>query len=180
MKRNIVLFLLVLVLNSCKETEARRPKQHSTTNFYKELIAKNKKLNTREKRFLESLIAKDTLNSYQASSTGFWYTYIKKDTLEKPFAKTKDMVTIEYAINDINGKTLYEKQTRTYKVDKEDFIPALQDGIKLMKQGETVTFVIPSYRAFGVTGDGNKIGINQPIKSTITLINIKQENNENK
>ena len=62
---------------------------------------------------------------------------------------------------------------RFYKVDKEDFIPALQDGIKLMKKGETIIFVIPSYRAFGVSGDGNKIGINQPIKSTVKLIDIK-------
>jgi len=42
-----------------------------------------------------------------------------------------------------------------------------------MKVGETITFVIPSYSAFGITGDGNKIGINQSIKSTVTLINIK-------
>ena len=47
-------------------------------------------------------------------------------------------------------------------------------------KGETITFVIPSYRAFGVTGDGNKIAVNQPIQSTVTLIDIKskQINNE--
>ena len=66
-----------------------------------------------------------------------------------------------------------KKQEKSYKIDKEDFIPALQDGIKLMKIGETITFVIPSYRAFGVTGDGNKIEVNQTIKSTVTLIDIK-------
>jgi FKBP-type peptidyl-prolyl cis-trans isomerase FkpA len=42
-----------------------------------------------------------------------------------------------------------------------------------MKIGETITFVIPSYSAFGIIGDGHKIGINQSIKSTVTLINIK-------
>mgnify|MGYP006000872543 FL=1 len=43
-----------------------------------------------------------------------------------------------------------------------------------MKIGETITFVIPSYRAFGLVGDENKIGINQTIKSTVTLKSIKQ------
>jgi FKBP-type peptidyl-prolyl cis-trans isomerase len=60
-----------------------------------------------------------------------------------------------------------------YRIDKEDFIFALQLGIKLMKVGETIIFVIPSYNAFGISGDGEKIGINQSIKSTVTLLNIK-------
>jgi FKBP-type peptidyl-prolyl cis-trans isomerase len=80
---------------------------------------------------------------------------------------------MSFDISDINGNILYKRQERNYKVDKEDFIPALQDGIKLMKKGETITFVIPSYSAFGITGDGNKIGVRQPIKSTVTLIEIK-------
>ena len=60
-----------------------------------------------------------------------------------------------------------------YRVDKEDLISALKVGIKLMKIGETIIFVIPSYSAFGISGDGNKIGINQSIISTVTLLNIK-------
>ncbi|SOS55555.1 Gliding motility lipoprotein precursor GldI [Tenacibaculum finnmarkense] len=80
---------------------------------------------------------------------------------------------LSYDISDINGHIIYQKQERTYKVDQEDFIPALQDGIKLMKKGEIITFVIPSYRAFGVIGDGKKIMVNQPIQSTVTLIEIK-------
>lgn len=181
MKRSILAFIFSLLLFACKEPEARRPKQHSTTSFYKDLIEKNKKLNNREKRFLEELIKKDTTNSYQTSASGFWYMYKKRDTVSTVVPKPSDEVTIEYDIVDIDNKILYPKQQRTYKVDKQDFIPALQDGIKLMKQGETITFVIPSYRAFGVVGDENKIGINQPIKSTVTLININQSiKNENK
>ena len=42
-----------------------------------------------------------------------------------------------------------------------------------MKVGETIIFVIPSYNAFGISGDANKIGINKTIKSKVTLLNIK-------
>ena len=72
---------------------------------------------------------------------------------------------------------MYSKEDlgiKKYIIDKEDFISGLQKGIKLMKIGETVTFVIPSYSAFGIAGDGNKIGINQSIKSKVTLININK------
>jgi FKBP-type peptidyl-prolyl cis-trans isomerase len=43
-----------------------------------------------------------------------------------------------------------------------------------MKVGETIKFVIPSHNAFGVVGDENRIGMNQSLISTVTLINIKK------
>ena len=173
MKVKIATILCFVLLFSCKEPEARRPKKHGTQNFYKEILEKNKKLNALEKKRLEKWIAQDTINDYKLSPLGFWYVYHVKDTVNTVTPKLEDMVNIEFDITNIAGDTLYKKQKRTYKVDKEDFVPGLQDGVKLMKKGETITFVIPSYRAFGVTGDGNKIGINQPIKSRVTLIDIK-------
>ena len=90
--------------------------------------------------------------------------------------KLGDEVTFEYNITDLEGNIIYSKEElgiMKYRIDKEDFIFALQLGIKLMKVGETIIFVIPSYNAFGISGDGEKIGINQSIKSTVTLLNIK-------
>ncbi len=174
MKLKIIFFLTILLtVISCKEPEARRPKKQGTTNFYNEVIKKNKRLNILEKKRLENWISEDTINQYEASENGFWYTYIVKDSINTLKPKIENVVLVSYDISDINGNIIYEKQEINYKVDKEDFIPALQDGIKLMKKGETITFVIPSYSAFGVTGDGNKITVNQPIKSTVTLIEIK-------
>ncbi len=178
MRINIVFLGLILCLASCKEQEARRPKEHSTTNFYKEVLENSRKLNALEKKRIESYIAKDTINHYNTSGSGFWYTYIAQDTLSNRYPVKGDVVEIEFNVTDVDNTILYNKQQKTYTVDKEEFIPGIQDGIKLMKQGETVTFVIPSYRAYGVTGDGNKIKMNQTIKSTITLIYIKKENNE--
>ena len=174
MKTRYLIFIFsIALLFSCKEPIARRPKQHGTQNFYEEVLEKNKKLNALEKMRLEKWISQDTVTNYISSAQGFWYTYKIKDTLATSvFPKIEDEVTIVYDIVAMNGDTLYKKQERKYIIDKEDFIPALQDGIKLMKKGETITFVIPSYRAFGVSGDGNKIGINQPIKSTVTLLDI--------
>ncbi len=73
----------------------------------------------------------------------------------------------------LEGATIDDLSFKNYTVDKEDFISGIQKGIKLMKMGETIIFVIPSYNAFGVSGDGNKIGLNKTIKSKVTLLNIK-------
>ena len=171
--KTVFYFVVLLGVVSCKEPEARRPKKQGTTNFYKEVIAKNKKLNFLEKKRLENWISKDTVHKYNLSNNGFWYTYRVKDSVNSVNPKIEDEVLISYNISDLNGNIIYDKQEKNYKIDKEDFIPGLQDGIKLMKKGETITFVVPSYRAFGVIGDGNKINGNQPIQSTVTLIEIK-------
>ena len=42
-----------------------------------------------------------------------------------------------------------------------------------MKEGESIKFIIPSFNAYGVIGDDDKIGINTSIISRVTLINIK-------
>ncbi|WP_158254435.1 FKBP-type peptidyl-prolyl cis-trans isomerase [Tenacibaculum sp. SG-28] len=136
------------------------------------MIEKNKKLNAAEKKKLELLIARDTVNVYLTSTNGYWYFYQKKDSLASLTPKTNDQIEIEFDIRNLQNELVYKKQKRFYTVDKEDFIPALQDGVKRMKIGETVTFLIPSYSAFGVVGDGNKIGVNESLISTVTLHNI--------
>ncbi len=154
---------------------ARKPKQQGKQLFYNELIKKNKRLNAAEKQKLEFFIAKDTMNSYLTSTKGYWYFYQEKDSLATVTPETNDQIEIEFDIRNIANEIIYKSQKRNYKVDKEDFIPALQDGVKKMKIGETITFLIPSYSAFGVSGDGNKIGVNQSLISTVTLHNINKK-----
>lgn len=179
MKNKVYIYIIVVVsILGCKELEARRPKQHSTKNFYKEVVEQNKKLNALETQKIISFLKKDTITDFKSSANGFWYAYEKKDTLTNSTPVKGDQVTLHYNITTIGNEVIYDFQTRNYTIDKEDFVPGLQDGIKLMKKGETITFVIPSYRAYGVTGDGNRIGMNQTLKSIVTLIEIKKPNNE--
>lgn len=176
MKINGVFFIGLLLLLSCSTSEARRPVLQKTVTVYSEIMHQNKKLNDLENKKIDQLISLDSTNTYQHSAKGFWYAYKQKVAKNTPFPKKGDIAIISYEIRTLNSAIIYSEETlgvKRYAIDKEDFIPALQDGIKLMKVGETITFVIPSYRAFGVSGDGNKIGINQSIISTVTLIDIK-------
>ena len=178
MKIRILIFSVFLIIG-CSKVEPRRPiNPKPSTTILKETIKESIKLNKIEDDKILELIKKDSINTYNVSPNGFWYTYITKsnsDNLISP--KTGDIAIFNYNITDLQNNIIYSKEElgiKEYKVDKEDFISALQSGIKLMKVGETITFVIPSYNAFGISGDGNKININQSIKSTVTLINIKQ------
>ncbi|PQJ74128.1 gliding motility-associated peptidyl-prolyl isomerase GldI [Polaribacter gangjinensis] len=176
MKVNSFFLLSFIFLLSCSKIEPRRPiNPKPSTTIYKEVIEDSKKINKAEDEMLAELIKKDTLLNFKQSSQGFWYAYNHQIQENLPTPKLGDEVVIVYQISDLNDAIIYSKEElgqKTYKIDKEDFISGLQKGIKLMKTGETITFVLPFYNAFGVLGDGNKIGVNQSIKITVTLIKI--------
>jgi len=176
MRINIFL-LLVLACFSCSKVQPRKPiDPKPSTTILRATAEQTKAINSIEDKKIEQLIFNDSLAEYYVSKNGFWYTYIHKKEGNLPFPKLGNQVSFEYEITDLYDSIIYSKKelgVKNYSIDKEDFISAIQKGIKLMKVGETITFVIPSYNAFGITGDGNKIGINQSIKSTVTLLNIK-------
>jgi len=177
------IFLLVLFCYGCSKNEARRPvNPRPSSTLLSETVATSKALNAQEVAQIQMYIDKDTTQIYEVSKSGFWYVYHNKIQENSPLPAFGDEVLLEYNITDLQGSLLYSQESlgvKKYKIDKEDFISGLQKGIKLMKVGEIVTFVIPSYHAFGIAGDGNKIEVNQTIKSTVTLLNIKKKKDEN-
>lgn len=178
MKNNLYILFVIIFFN-CSRVQPRRPiNPKPSTTIFTETAKEYKSLIKIEENKILDFIKKDSTNKYIQSKSGFWYTYINRveDSLLKP--KVGDEVSILYDIKSLNDSIIYstnELGIKKYVVDKENFISALQKGIKLMKKGEIITFVIPSYAAFGIAGDGNKIGINQSIKSTVKLININNK-----
>jgi len=68
---------------------------------------------------------------------------------------------------------IYDKQTLgvvEYSLDQEEILPALRLGLRMMKAGEVVVFLFPSYLCYSYQGDGDKIGVNQPLRFTIERI----------
>lgn len=175
MHKFFVIFCFFTLL-SCSNSQPRRPinPKPSATSIQTN-VKTSKQLIEREETEILDFISKDSLINYEISTNGFWYAYETKIESQVPTPKTGDTVAFQYDIRSLNDSIIYSKfvlGVKKYKVDQEDFISGIQQGIKLMKVGETIIFVIPSYKAFGVSGDGNKIGMHTTIKSKVTLLNI--------
>ncbi|WP_062060845.1 gliding motility-associated peptidyl-prolyl isomerase GldI [Aquimarina longa] len=170
---------LIFLLSSCKTPEARRPISSKSGSFINESIHRNKELAAKEESRILKIINSDTTNSYITSETGFWYFYTKKDTLSTSITpRFGDVVTFTYNVKDLSGNIIYTKQelnTVTYRIDKQELFLGLREGLKLMKQGEMITFLFPSYQAYGYYGDDHKIGTNIPLIAEVTLNTITKE-----
>ncbi|MGM0634961.1 MAG: gliding motility-associated peptidyl-prolyl isomerase GldI [Bacteroidota bacterium] len=189
MKKITSLVVFVSVLLACQQPpEPRAPVANQTGTFMKESSERNKALAENEKKAILKIIENDSLNDYKSSPDGFWYTYQNKaDSTDTLTPKKGDLVIFEYDILSLNGDTIYSKETlgeREYYMEQERLFSGLRQGLKLMKENEKVTFLFPSYKAFGFYGDKEKIGSNVPIQSTVNLKSIevttkKEENEEN-
>ncbi len=179
LKPLLYIVLFGVLLASCKTPEARRPVQQISGSFIKKSAERNKTLYKEEEARIAHLMTANPEIDYLASESGFWYYYNVKDSLDMRKPLYGDIVTFTYNIKSLEGiSILTENETglQTYKVDQsnQDLISGLRDAVKLMKEGERVTFLFPSYKAYGYYGIENKLGTNVPVQSTVTLKSIQQ------
>ena len=171
--------ILLLCNYSCSESIPRHALNKKKAGFLNQSAYRNKKLFFQEEQELKAAAKKDSLFIYNLSEAGFLFAYKKQVNkfLDKP--QKGEVVRFKYQIEDLNNKVLYDKKTLgivEYSLDQEDLLPGLREGLRIMKTGEVVVFLFPSYLCYGYQGDGEKINANQPLRFTIErLSNI--ENN---
>ncbi|MCK5815544.1 MAG: gliding motility-associated peptidyl-prolyl isomerase GldI [Flavobacteriaceae bacterium] len=181
MKYSFVTFILFLLI-SCSNPEARRPISHHTDSYLKKSIQRNKQINAFEEEAIKYYIAQDSTNIYSSSTTGYWFRYLERnEELEGVNPKFEDTIIFNYEISDLNNEVLYsydELGEVTYKIDKENLESGLQDGLKIMREQDEIMFLFPSYKAFGILGDKEKVGMNQSLIYKVKLIKIKSKKKE--
>jgi gliding motility-associated peptidyl-prolyl isomerase len=175
----ILVFTASILLVYCSKQQARRPISQTSNTFMKESVARNKVLIKGEEGKIDSVIKNNPQNQYIASKKGYWYFYETKSTTNDTLKPRKgDIAYFDYEIKDLIGNVIYsdiELKPQVYKVDKENIITGLQDGIKLMKKKEKITFLFPSHIAYGFRGDTRRIKSSMPIVCTVTLNDFKSE-----
>lgn len=181
MHNKLIIFCLAILLNSCLQPAPRKPVSYKSISFMNESVELNKKLNNFEENSFKKIMELDSLNTYYNSSNGFWYTYIKRNS-NNYFPKFGDKLLYTYAVFTLENETIYSFNQigeKSYVVDQQELEEGLRNGLKLMKEGEIVSFLFPSHKMFGYLGDQNKILPNQPLIYKVQLNKIIKKNEKN-
>lgn len=171
--------VLVLLLVSCKEQEARRPIQKGKSTFMKESVARNIKIVGFEEGIIDSLMKQQKQYKFFESQKGFWFAVTVPNENEHYYPQKNDVIIYNYEIQDLFGTVIYSKErlkTQNYLVDKQNIMMGMRYGLKKLKKGETGLFYFPSHMAFGYHGDNRDIPPNMPLKVIVEIIDIKPEN----
>ena len=170
--RHYSILIIVFSLIACKEPQARKPVSVKSGTFLQNSVERTKKRLQQENTVILDYMKKDSANKYINSNKGFWYTYIKQDTLTT-IPSYGDQITYSYSISDLNNNSVYtidDIGEQTYYIDQEDdIIEGFRQGLKLIKENEEIKYIFPSQLAYGYRGDGQRITANKPIVCTVLL-----------
>lgn len=176
MKQFIAIILLIGLLG-CEGPVPRKPIKVSTGTSIKVSVERNKALLDKEEKLIQNIILKDTLHTYENSTSGSWFYYLSKNEKTEETAQANDLISLTYNVVSFDNDTIYSMNdvgVLQYTADKLPLFPGLRNSVKLLKEGETATFLFPSSLGYGYHGDNQKIGINVPIKSTIAILKIEK------
>ncbi len=178
MRKVLSFVFLMLLFASCQEPQPRRPLEVRSGSFLKSSAERNKRLLEQETTWMQELAQKDSLRTYQSSASGFMYAYEKRAPEAGALAAAGDLVTLTYDIRTWNEDTLYRREEigiLRYLVDKEELFSGMRYSVKLLKEGESATFLYPSSLGYGYHGNDDRIGPNTPLKCTLEIFKIEPE-----
>lgn len=169
--------VICLFVAACNGPEPRRPVQTKSGSFFKESVERSRKLLQMQEKKIQQIIKTDSLKHYNHTAFGSWYHYWAVNDSTEYTPKTDDLVVFTYDLLTLDNDTIYAQEeigVVSYKVDKQELFPGLRNAVALLKENEKATFLFPSSLAYGYHGDNNKVGINVPLKSTLTILKIEK------
>lgn len=170
-----VLLILAFSVISCFQNNNREKYEANNTppannaELKEALIHQNRQLIREEIEHIDAYADRHGLQ-LDTTSTGLRYLLIERTNGKK--AKLLSDVTISYKAELLDGKFCYSSDSSgkaSFILGQSNQPSGLQEGLLLLHEGEKAIMIIPSYLAYGVTGDGVCIPGSASILYTVKL-----------
>ena len=174
MKYTYLIFALALILMSCDSctNDKKVVPQMTQAQIDSMLIAQNRNFHAQEKELLQKFVTEKQWPT-TITGTGIHYWIYQQGTGET--VKSEQIAMVEYEVSLLDGTVVYKSKPGEkvpVKIGHDNVESGLHEAMLLMKKGDRAKFVLPSYRAFGLTGEG-KIPMNAAVVYDIHLVDIK-------
>jgi FKBP-type peptidyl-prolyl cis-trans isomerase len=162
------------VLNACRNHNASDNISMSIhpDSLEVQLEEANKALNDHEEKIINQYIKRHELN-LTATPTGLRYIVYRKG--KGVNAEKGDIVRVKYKISLINGIEAYttsDGQPDEIMIEKSDAVSGIHELLQYMNAGSRARAVIPSYLAYGLSGDQDRIPKGATLIIDIELLQI--------
>ena len=152
-------FLTILIAGclflSCTKTAPQLPanKGNVVDKNISNLMEVNQKLAAKEDSTL-MIFATKTDAKFKKSEIGFWYKVDVPTNGE--LIKDKDICKLLCTSLSLDMKVIQTEKMQII-IGKKQLVVGLEEGLKLLHKGESATFIIPWYLAYGRNGKGSHI-----------------------
>ncbi len=180
MNRVVSLFrisLMVLIgfawsISGCGQKEDTRPKPKPFTR--EQLLNANQADSRRESDVIDSYINHHHL-TMSATGTGLRFQFLRKSE-KGDSARVGLYATVDYKVSLLDGTVCYSSAKdgrKEFRIGEDHVESGIHEMVMFMKTGDKVTFILPSNRAQGLLGDGDKIPPRAPVLYEMELISLR-------
>jgi len=155
--------MMMLFAVGCQNTTAHDAEQKIFSATEEQFIAFNKAMIAEENDQIDALLLRYKWPVI-TTETGVRYWIYEKGKGAK--IESGDVLQCEYTLKLITGEEIYNSTTDgmlVFRVWKSDQPSGLEEVLLLLYQDDKVKIVVPSYLAYGIAGDDDKI----PSSSTL-------------
>jgi len=145
-------------------------------NYSKKLQNVNRFLVEKDKERIESFIERRGW-SMKTTRSGLWYQ-ISTDKEGKKI-QSGDKVRINYEIRLLDGTLCYTSDStgaKEFIVGRDESMMGLQEGIKLLNEGDRARLIIPPHLGYGLIGDEKRIPARAVLVYTLEVLKVEHKN----
>ncbi|MGC4129908.1 MAG: peptidylprolyl isomerase [Bergeyella sp.] len=169
--------------DAAKVFEEGKGKIQEKNKIYLEKEAAEKKRKEEEFKANQEKLADEMKKGMQSTPSGLFYK-ITKSNPEGKSAKAGDMVSVHYAGKLVDGTEFDSSFKRNQPIDIPigvgQVIKGWDEGILLLKEGETATLLIPSELGYGARGAGGVIPPNAWLVFDVELVKVNGNSSSEK
>jgi FKBP-type peptidyl-prolyl cis-trans isomerase FkpA len=161
----IYIFLLIIIasfsMDGCKPKYHRQEIPTKQALPDQESILRSNQLMI--KQDVQSIKDKAAVRGWSLIETGtgvFYHRYNLASGQPAKKIQPGDKVTLAYKLSLLDGTGCYSSKNQGLKqftVEKSEAESGLHEAIQFLYPGDSALIILPPYRAFGLTGDGNRI-----------------------
>jgi FKBP-type peptidyl-prolyl cis-trans isomerase len=174
----LVIGVMFLLFSACNNNnlEVETKDNNSEKKILKESIIKiNKNTIRNEEQEINDYINRHQYLNMKKTGTGLRYMIYKKGK-GKNKVENNSKVKLNYTVGFLNGNSCYSSAIdgpMVFQIGKAEVETGLEEGVKMLKEGDKAIFIIPYMMAYGILGDGDRIPAGATLVYNVELLEIK-------
>ncbi|MDD4142036.1 MAG: FKBP-type peptidyl-prolyl cis-trans isomerase [Bacteroidales bacterium] len=174
----VAVFLLICSCTRNKETSAGPTASDDNVLFpvdEQTLENANRDAVRKENIQIGDFIERYGWNNMKESGTGLRYWIYSSVDDKATKVEKGSMVLLDYSIVFLNGDTVYSSNrdgVKEFVIGRSNEISGLEEGLMLMHKGDKAKLIVPSFLAYGITGDFNKISIKNTLVYDVYVLDV--------
>lgn len=168
----ILLFAFpISLLSSCNDVPVVDLGQATGDTLKENMINSNRINAHRQETNIEAYIAR---RGWQMSQLGSGVRVMETIKGAGPLVNYEDTVTVRYSVEALEGTLIYDSVEKTLVSGRMEPTPGLDVALRTLRAGSRARVILPSEQAYGVPGDGYRIGRSMELVYDVEVLNVKK------